>query len=154
MRFISILIIPYLLFGWSFTKAHYSSLSDAQMSVIDVSYEIGQPYGLGLTLATIAIVETRADHSFDKNKNHVCGVHQINTDFTEETCEELESSYATSAEASLANLLFWKKKYPNASLDQILTYYNGGDVYENPHKEEYLRRVVNVYTVLKKNYIH
>lgn len=147
-----ILLLPLLLNAWSFTKADLDNLSYEQRYNLAVSYAVGYQSNQALDLATISIVETRATIKNDNNPNHICGVTQINTNFSQYTCEELEADIHLSAQEALNNLNFWKKKYPNSTKAERLGYYNGGDIFINPHKQEYLRRFNLVYNILKKYY--
>ena len=147
-----IIILPLLLNAWSFTKADLDNLTYEQRYNLAVSYAVGYQDNQALDLATTSIVETRASVRNDTNPNHICGVHQINIKFSQYTCEELEEDVHLSAKEALNNLNFWKRKYPNSTRAERFGYYNGGDVYPNPHKQEYLRRFNMVYKVLKNNY--
>lgn len=135
---------------WTYTLDDLLKLSPAQIEVLRVSYLVGESKDLGYTLQAISIVENNARMT-DKNKNRICGPHQVDYVYAETTCEALESNPYVSAMAALGNLLFWQKKYKGIDWRTNLIYYNGGDVNYNKHGPEYIRRVSLVYKLLRKH---
>ena len=146
-----ILLLPIFLYSWSFTESNFHKLSPEQRYNLDISYLVGEEKDLGLTLAAIAIVETRATVSNDFNTNAVCGVHQIHTDHVNISCDALESNVYLSASLARDNFLFWYNGPANKSWRKALIMYNGG-YRHNPHGQEYLKRILSVFKVLKEQY--
>jgi len=145
------LLLPILLNSWSFTEQDYQNLTPEQRYNIDISYLVGQEKDLGLTLASIALVETRATVANDSNSNAVCGVHQIHTDHVDIPCYAIESNVYLSAMLARDNFLFWYNGPANKSWRKALIMYNGG-YHFNPHGNEYVRRITMVFKVLKEHY--
>ena len=59
------------LFAWDFK---YNELSQNETDLTKTLIKIGQPYGLGLELASIGIVEIRLG-KFKSRNNYICGMH-------------------------------------------------------------------------------
>jgi len=146
-----LLLVPMLLSAWSFTDYDYYQLSREQRHNIDISYLVGIEKDLGLTLASIAIVETRATVSNDFNDNHICGVHQVSTDHVDVPCEAIESNVYLSAKLARENFLFWYNGPAKRNWRKALIMYNGGYRF-NPHGHEYVKRIIQVYKVLELHY--
>ena len=71
---ILIVLLCMQLFSWDF---NYKELSSEDIELTNKLIKIGKPYGLGLELAAIGIVETRLG-KFRSNNNYICGIHKIN----------------------------------------------------------------------------
>ena len=149
MRFL-ILFLPLFLYSWSFTDYDFYQLSSEQRNNISISYLVGQEKDLGLTLASIAIVETRATVSKDFNANHICGVHQVSTNFVDVSCAAIESNVYLSAKLARDNFLFWYNGPAKKDWRKALIMYNGGYNF-NPHGHEYVKRIIMVFKVLKEH---
>ena len=151
MKFLLLFLPIFLSAQWSFTEYDFYNLSKEQLRNVHTSYLVGQEKDLGLTLASIAIVETRATIANDFNDNHVCGVHQINTDHVEVPCKAIESNVYLTAKLAMENFLFWYHGPAKKDWSKALIMYNGGYKF-NPHGHEYIRRIAMVFKVLKEHY--
>lgn len=142
------------LFSWDFK---YQELSSDEVELTNKLIKIGKPYGLGLELAAIGIVETRLGKVKSNNK-YICGMHQININEAlkkvgsngnkKTLCNELNTNENLSSLFALNELMYWKK-YTRNNLSQMITSYNSG-FERSSHSEEYLRRFKLVYNQLKK----
>lgn len=149
---LSIILCFSFLTAWEFTDEDYDNLDESQLDLLKMSYIVGEEKSLGYTLQAIAIVENYLLMK-DNNKNHICGPHQLNINFTLATCRTLENNSYASSKLALKNLLLWKRKYPGITWKKMLIYYNGGDKYFNPHGKEFVRRVTVAYAIVTKRYI-
>ena len=142
------------LFAWDFK---YNELSENETNLTKTLIKIGQPYGLGLELASIGIVETRLG-KFKSNNTYICGMHQINTNVAmkrlnsngdaKQLCEEVRKNKNLSSILALKELIYWKK-YSNNNLSSMIKSYNTGFKSSN-YSKEYFRRFTIVYNELKK----
>ena|GEM_PF-5075477 len=142
------------LFAWDFK---YNELSENETNLTKTLIKIGQPYGLGLELASIGIVETRLG-KFKSQNNYICGIHQINTNIAmkrlnsngnaKQLCEEVRKNKNLSSILALKELIYWKK-YSKNNLSSMIKNYNTGFKSSN-YSKEYLRRFTIVYNELKK----
>lgn len=143
---------------WKFTQDDFNALSQEQLDVLKSSYWMGKPHDLGLTLAAISIVETRAGAFKDTSKNRICGAHQVDVTIVKENlgsksplrkiCKAIQDNHTLSAMVSLQILLYWKDN--SRTLRTTIVRYNRGWHY-HPHEEEFYRRFVMVLKVLEKN---
>ncbi len=141
------------LFAWDFK---YNELSENETNLIKILIKIGQPYDLGLELASIGIVETRLG-KFKSNNNYICGIHQINTNVAmkrlnsngdaKQLCEEVRKNKNLSSILALKELLYWKK-YSKNNVNMIKNYNTGFK--SSNYSKEYVRRFNIVYNELKK----
>lgn len=142
------------LFAWDFK---YNELSENETNLTKTLIKIGQPYGLGLELASIGIVETRLG-KFKSNNNYICGMHQINTNVAmkrlnsngdaKQLCEEVKKNKNLSSILALKELIYWQK-YSKNNLSNMIRNYNTG-FKSSDYGNEYLRRFTIVYNELKK----
>ena len=142
------------LFAWDFK---YNELSENETNLIKILIKIGQPYDLGLELASIGIVETRLG-KFKSNNNYICGIHQINTNVAmkrlnsngdaKQLCEEVRKNKNLSSILALKELIYWQK-YSKNNLSNMIKNYNTGFKSSN-YSKEYVRRFNIVYNELKK----
>ena len=137
-----------LSFGWEFNKTHLENLTEQQKEILRISYLVGAEKDLGLTLASIAVVETRVG-KFDFTNNHICGVHQININYVKAKCKVVESNPYISAKLARDNLMFWLK-IRKGDLKKAIRMYNVGYL-NHPHQYVYLNRVYKVKKVLQEN---
>lgn len=142
-----LLLVPFILNAWTFKLTDIDNYSQKQLETLRVSYLVGYEKDLHLTLTSIAVVESRAG-KFDFNDNHICGAHQLNTDFTESTCESLESNPFVSALEARDNFMYWYRY--SGSWRQAIKHYNGG-FNTTTHGKEYLRRVLVVMKQIKEH---
>lgn len=145
------LLLTTWLFSWEFTKYDYYQLTEEQRKNLDIIYMVGEEKNLGLLLSAIGIVETRLDLTIDTNKNHICGIMQININYVDISCEAVESNVYLSAKLALQNLLFWYNGPANQNWNKALIMYNGGYNF-NPHGHEYISRIMQVLNILKQYY--
>ncbi len=141
------------LFAWDFK---YNELSENETNLIKILIKIGQPYDLGLELASIGIVETRLG-KFKSNNNYICGIHQINTNVAmkrlnsngdaKQLCKEVRKNKNLSSILALKELLYWKK-YSKNNVNMIKNYNTGFK--SSNYSKEYVRRFNIVYNELKK----
>lgn len=153
---ILILIVMFYVnsFCWDF---NYHELSANETDLTNKLIKIGKPYGLGLELAAIGIVETRLG-KFESNNKYICGIHQINTKIAmrrvgsngdkNRLCNELNSNENLSSIFALNELIYWKK-YTKNNISEMISNYNSG-FEKSSHSKEYLRRFRIVYNELKK----
>lgn len=146
-----LLLTSSLAFSWTFTQQDFNNLSKEQMKILDISYLVGSQKGFGATLATIALVETRASVHNDLNDNHICGVHQIDINYADILCETVASNPYISALLARDNFLFWYNGVAKQNWSKALIMYNGG-YRHNPHGKEYLRRINLVYPIVYAHY--
>lgn len=142
------------LFAWDFK---YTELSENETNLTKTLIKIGQPYGLGLELASIGIIETRLG-KYKSNNNYICGMHQINTNIAmkrlnsngnaKQLCEELRKNNNLSSMLALKELIYWKK-YSKNNLSSMIKNYNTG-FKSSSYSKEYFRRFTIVYNELKK----
>jgi len=139
------------LFSWSFTDYDYYQLTKEQRNNLDIIYMVGEEKDLGLTLGAISIVETRLDLATDTNRNHICGIMQLNSNYVDVPCEAIESNIYLSAKLARENFLFWYNGPAKRNWRKALIMYNGGYKF-NHHGYEYVKRIIQVYKVLKLHY--
>jgi len=155
-----LLLIPFILNAWTFTEKDFNKLTESQKSNLDIIYMVGETKGLGLRLAAKAIVETRLGKVMGK-KNHICGVMQIDINYTDATCDMLDSNTYLSAKIALEQLIGWteakvrttegKWVYMERSVDKATVMYNVGKT-GDPYGFTHLYRVHMVEAVLIKHY--
>lgn len=146
--------------SWSFTQEDYNNLTPLQKTIIKDSFYIGKPYSLGHTLATLAIVETKAGTHTDTTKNRICGPHQISVHVAlkqanskgspKKLCKEVEENSKLSAIMALANIQYWQAH--SSSQRQMIWRYNRGWL-KSKHDKEFIKRFDMVMKVLLRNKI-
>ena len=155
MKIVILIIMFYVnSFCWDF---NYHELSANETDLTNKLIKIGKPYGLGLELAAIGIVETRLG-KFESSNKYICGIHQINTKIAmrrvgsngdkNRLCNELNSNENLSSIFALNELIYWKK-YTKNNISEMISNYNSG-FEKSSHSKEYLRRFRIVYNELKK----
>ena len=158
MKYLLIVLTPCIMFAWSFTQADFNNLSDAQLRIIKDSYHAGKPYNLGISLAALSIVETRAGEYKDTSNNRICGPHQIDVlvaleqnnskGSPKKLCKEVQRHSKLSSKMALDNLIYWKQN--SKGLKQAINRYNRG-WNRSAHDLEFLRRFEMTIRVLEKN---
>lgn len=153
MKLLFFLSIPMFLFSFDYKyidRHAIENFSEEQLEVLNTSYKVGNYYstepGMGILLAAIAIVENDG-YKKDKNDNHVCGPHQIDTVANNVSCEAVENSPFASAVSALRNLEYWTNVYNKQGipvsvrpLEKRLRMYNVGYT-DHEHQWEYLYKV-------------
>lgn len=142
-----VLLLPMFLSAWTFDIKQLYTYSPYQKEVLRQSYLVGDQYDIGLTLSAIAIIETRAG-KFDFKKNHICGPHQINTNFTSTSCEALESNPFLSALEAKESFLYWYNY--SKTFTKAIKHYNAGFKLV-PHSKIYYNRFMLVFNTLRAN---
>lgn len=153
-----VLLLPCFLMSWSFTQKDFDNLSETQLKIIKDSYSTGKPYNLGVSLAALSVVETRAGEYKDTSDNRICGPHQVDVvvaleqskskGSAKKLCKEVQRHSKLSSKIALDNLRYWKNN--SKGLKQAVNRYNRG-WNRTEHDLEFLRRFSMVVKVLEKN---
>lgn len=132
-------------------------LSDDQIYTIQRAYELGEPTGYGLTLAAIALTESRAGKFLINNRTGDYGVFQNNLKYTAKRVEiltgskmswksrqllrkELINSMESSANYALMELDYWRD-VRKGDWKMVVKSYNAGYSPNSPAGIEYYERV-------------
>lgn len=151
-------------YGWEFNKSHLLNLTDEEKGILQTSYFVGSQYDLGLTLAAIAIVETRIG-KYHRPKTNICGYHQVATRnvvkrakesydsdnyLTKlDACNALKSNPYFSANSALIEFQFWMKVRDDNWRHSVRSYNVGYT--DDPYQWTYLARVQKVIKILQKH---
>lgn len=140
---------PYV---WEYTKDEHENLSKEQKKVLQVALSVGKKYKLSTTLAILAGVETRFGKYKAKNGRY-CGPMQIDRLQYKVSCKRLREDIHLSMELAAKHVRRYLDRY-NGNIEYMLVAYNGGSAFNNPHENEFLRRVASVHKVLKTHRKH
>lgn len=158
MKLIMIVLLSVRLFAWQFLEEDFDKLSPQQIQIIEDSIRIGNTVGLGLELAAIVVVETRAGQYLG-NSQKICGAHQLNV-FIQKTklgstspsinlCNYLNHNHKYSAHLALSELKYWLR-HSNGITEAILKYNRGWKAH--PYDSTYKKRFNQSLNTLRNEY--
>lgn len=149
-------LLPLSLFSWDFTEKDFDNLSAKQLDIINTTYAIGNTQDLGLTQASLVIVETRAGEYLGNTNNHICGSHQVNVNTVMKSlkskgnmtvlCRVIRGHPILSSLLSLEILKYWRDN-SSSYREMVLSYNRGWN--KHKHDKVYWERFTKVMNVLK-----
>lgn len=135
---------------WTFTTKELRAITKEQKEVLKMAMLVGKENGLGLTLAKIAIVETRLGKIRTSDRRW-CGATQVSTKYAKVPCKVLEKNHYVAMKTAAKNFKGWLKKYDN-NMKKAYSGYNSGGLKNNKITREYHKRLKIVDEVLRKEF--
>lgn len=163
-KLILILLFLTTIFAASNLETEYQKMSNKQKAVLKKSFNLGQPFDFGYTLAAIAWVESNAgkyminiqDPSFGIYHNNINSVMGRHPDYKDtpfqrnKVAQMLIEDIDFSAAEALAELEYWKNIHGSKRWSKIWASYNGGFNYNGVKPTRYAKKIKKRISVLKK----